>query len=149
MGLFTNVVIGRNTYTGKEEQKLKYNAASIVVSSVLALIVIIAACMWIFPQYGVWQASLSGKSVLAEAEYSRQAIVCKARAERESAVQYAQAESIRAVGAHNAVVIISTGLTPNYLQYLAIQSQKAMADSPNHSTIYIKSFSKPFSFFLA
>lgn len=33
--------------------------------------------------------------------------------------------------------IISTSLTSNYLQYLAIGAQKEMAHSPNHTQIYI------------
>lgn len=35
--------------------------------------------------------------------------------------------------------IISTSLTSNYLQYLAIGAQKEMAHSPNHTQVYIPS----------
>ena len=35
--------------------------------------------------------------------------------------------------------IIDSSLTTNYLQYLAIQTQQRMADSRNHTTVYIPS----------
>ena len=35
--------------------------------------------------------------------------------------------------------IIDSSLTTNYLQYLAIQAQQRMADSRNHTTVYIPS----------
>lgn len=35
--------------------------------------------------------------------------------------------------------IIASSLTEQYLQYLAIDAQKAMASSPNHTEIYIPS----------
>lgn len=35
--------------------------------------------------------------------------------------------------------IIDSSLTENYLQYLAIKAQEAMAGSPNHTEVYIPS----------
>ena len=35
--------------------------------------------------------------------------------------------------------IIDSSLTENYLQYLAIKAQEKMADSPNHTEVYIPS----------
>lgn len=44
-----------------------------------------------------------------------------------------------AIGIAKSQEIISGSLNTNYLQYLAIQAQEKMAESPNHSTIYIPS----------
>lgn len=91
------------------------------------------------PAYNVYSAGMHGRAQLAEANFGRQALVAKARAENEAATLYAEAEVTRAKGAAQSAAIISRSLENNtaYLQYLAIQSQKAMADSPNHTTVYI------------
>lgn len=53
------------------------------------------------------------------------------------ALKDAQIEVERAKGTAEAQRIINSTLTINYLQHEAIQAQKKMAESPNHSTIYI------------
>ncbi len=40
-------------------------------------------------------------------------------------------------GIAEAQKIINATLTPNYLQHEAIQAQLKMAESPNHTTVYI------------
>ena len=40
-------------------------------------------------------------------------------------------------GIAQAQEIINTTLTENYLQHEAINAQRAMANSPNHTTVYI------------
>lgn len=116
---------------------MKYGG--IVFSGLLVLIFFVAAGMAGCPAYNVYSAGMHGRAQLAEANFARQSLVAKARAENEAAELYAQAEVTRAQGAAKAAQIISKSLegNPNYLQYLAIQSQKEMADSPNHTTIYI------------
>lgn len=56
-------------------------------------------------------------------------------------VLIAEAEAQRKVadarGIAQAMEIINQRLTPSYIQYLAIEGQKAMVNSPNHTTIYI------------
>lgn len=49
----------------------------------------------------------------------------------------AQRKELEATGIARAQEIISNTLSVSYLQYLAIQAQKHMADSPNHTTVYI------------
>jgi regulator of protease activity HflC (stomatin/prohibitin superfamily) len=44
---------------------------------------------------------------------------------------------VQAEGIARAMEIIQAKLTPNYLQHEAIEAQKAMVGSPNHTTIYI------------
>jgi len=44
---------------------------------------------------------------------------------------------IQAEGVAKAMEIIQTKLTPMYIQHEAIEAQKAMVGSPNHTTIYI------------
>ena len=97
--------------------------------------------MFAMPQYNVWEKGLKGKAELAEAEFGRQSLVMKARSEKEAASLLAEAEVIRATGASQSAKIIGKGLetNPNYLQYLAIQAQMQMANSPNHTTVYIPS----------
>jgi regulator of protease activity HflC (stomatin/prohibitin superfamily) len=46
---------------------------------------------------------------------------------------------VEAGGITEAMKIITDSLTPQYLQYLAIEAQKGMVNSPNHTTIYIPS----------
>lgn len=63
--------------------------------------------------------------------------------EKETQKQIAQKDAeIRieeAKGIAEAQRIINSTLTPNYLQHEAIQAQLKMANSPNHTTVYIPS----------
>lgn len=51
--------------------------------------------------------------------------------------QKAQIRIVEAGGIAESQKIINSSLTNTYLQYLAIQAQKEMAGSPNHTQIYI------------
>ena len=112
----------------------------IVVAIVIILIIaFIGVIMWGIPVYSVWQQGMSGKALLREAEYSKQVLIEQAKADLESATLWAKAEVERAKGVAESTKIISGELQRNeaYLQYLAIQAQMKMADSPNHTTVYI------------
>lgn len=87
----------------------------------------IAGCMYIEPQYRVWQQRLSGEAALAEAESSRRIAIEEAKALQEAAEHKAQAEIIRARGVAEANKIISEGLggPEGYLRYLWIDSLAA------------------------
>ena len=110
----------------------------LIILIVIALI-IIAAVMIIMPQYNVWRRELAGKAELREQEYAKQIVVEQAKAELESSSLLSQAEVERAKGVAESMEIIGEKLEQNssYLQYLAIQAQIKMAESPNHTTIYI------------
>ena len=107
----------------------------------ILILCFLAGLFWIFPTYNVWRSSMSGKAQLREQEYVKQVAIEQAKAELESAKLYADAEIERARGVAESTEIISEKLQKNeaYLQYLAIQAQIKMADSPNHTTIYIPS----------
>lgn len=53
--------------------------------------------------------------------------------------QKAQIRVVDAQGIADSQVIIAKSLTDSYLQYLAIDAQKAMANGQNHTEIYIPS----------
>lgn len=53
--------------------------------------------------------------------------------------QKAQIRVQEAIGIASAQKIINATLTDKYLQHEAISAQKSLADSPNHTTIYIPS----------
>lgn len=57
--------------------------------------------------------------------------------EKEIARRDAEIRIEEAKGIAEAQKIINATLTPNYLQHEAIQAQRKMADSPNHTTVYI------------
>lgn len=61
------------------------------------------------------------------------------RTQMEVAVEKAKADKrvAEATGIAEAMAIIQAKLTPTYLQHEAIEAQKAMVNSPNHSVIYI------------
>jgi hypothetical protein len=84
---------------------------------------------------------MSGKAMLKEASWSRQVLIQEAHARLSADSLYAQAEIIRAHGVAEANTIIGGGIAGNqdYLQYLAIQAQMKMAQSPNHTTVYVPS----------
>ena len=106
---------------------------------ILVLIVVVFAGVLLagIPPYMVWSKGLAGQAQLREAEYSRQVLIEEARAEMEAAKLLREAEVERARGAAEAMEIIKQEIDDNYLMYLAIQTQKKMADSPNHTTVYI------------
>ncbi len=111
----------------------------LVAPVVVLTLIFIGGLMFGLPQYRVWQRTLSGQAELREAEYTRQVAVEEARAELDSSKLLREAEVERAKGAAEAMAIIKEGIDSAYLEYLAIQAQTKMADSPNHTTVYIPS----------
>jgi len=73
------------------------------------------------------------KKLAAEQELEKKAI------EKKIAVKNAEIRVEEAKGIAQAQKIINTTLTKNYLQHEAINAQLQMADSPNHTTVYIPS----------
>ena len=108
---------------------------------IIIVIAIVVGFFWGLPQWNVWRRGLAGKAQLKEAEWNRQIAIKEAEAELESAKLLRQAEVERAKGVAESTNIISQELeqNENYLQYLAIQAQMKMAQSENHTTVYIPS----------
>lgn len=111
----------------KEELLGLATAAYWARRAVIGTCAVVVLCLGGCPYYNVWQQELSGKAVLAEAQYSRQASVETAKAKKESASFEAESEVIRANGVKQANTIIADGLggPDGYLTYLKIQ---ALAD---------------------
>jgi len=111
----------------------------VFVGIIIFVFILIIVAMVVLPQYNVWRKKLAGQAQLKEQEYAKQIMVEQAKAELESAKLLREAEVERARGVAESMEIISEELeqNDNYLQYLAIQAQMKMAESPNHTTVYI------------
>jgi regulator of protease activity HflC (stomatin/prohibitin superfamily) len=72
------------------------------------------------------EKKLAAKQLLEEKETQREI------AQRDAEIRIEEAKGIA-----EAQKIINTTLTSNYLQHEAIQTQRAMANAPNHTTVYI------------
>jgi regulator of protease activity HflC (stomatin/prohibitin superfamily) len=72
------------------------------------------------------EKKLAAKQLLEEKETQKEI------AQRDAEIRVEEAKGIA-----EAQKIINATLTPNYLQHEAIQAQLSMAESPNHTTVYI------------
>lgn len=90
--------------------------------SFIVLLAIVAAAMFVLPQWNVWRADLAGQAALAESENARKVAIEEAKARLEAAKYYAQAEIERAKGVAEANDIVAAGLggPEGYLRYLWI-----------------------------
>lgn len=100
----------------------------------LIVLVIIAAIMFGYPRYKVWQQEMDGKAEFAKAEQNRKIKIEEARADLEAEKLNAQAEIERAKGAAKAIEIENGSITPTYIQYLWVRQQ---ADLGDKTVIYI------------
>lgn len=96
------------------------------VGGFITLVGIILTLMFGIPRYNVWNAQMSGKAKLAEANQSRQVMITEAKAKKESAIFEAEAEVERAKGMAKANQIVGNNLDghANYLMYLYIQNMQ-------------------------
>ena len=106
-------------------------AMSVVGLFILALV---AAIMFGYPRYKVWQQEMAGKAEFAKAEQNRKIKIEEARANLEAEKLNAQAEIERAKGAAKAIEIENGSITPTYIQYLWVRQQ---ADLGDKTVIYI------------
>ena len=100
----------------------------------LIILVIIAAIMFGYPRYKVWQQEMDGKAEFAKAEQNRKIKIEEARANLAAEKLNAQAEIERAKGAAKAIEIENGSITPTYIQYLWVRQQ---ADLGDKTVIYI------------
>lgn len=105
--------------------------AGIIVGAIL--IAFVGFLFWFFPTYNVWQAGMSGKAKLAEANYSRMASVATSKAHYESALFNRKTKEVDALASSNAEKIkaegiacankkIQASITPQILQYKYISA---------------------------
>lgn len=101
-----------------------------------ALILAVAALMFVLPQYSVWEQGLAGESELRRAEWNRQIAIQEAQAKEQAAEMLARAEVARARGVAEANTIIGESLKGNeaYLRWLWIDGLK---ETTNEQVIYI------------
>ena len=100
----------------------------------LIVLIIIAAIMFGYPRYKVWQQEMDGKAEFAKAEQNRKIKIEEAKANLEAEKLNAQAEIERAKGAAKAIEIENGSITPTYIQYLWVRQQ---ADQGDKTVIYI------------
>lgn len=109
------------------------NIIKILAVVLVGCVLIVAALMYILPQYKVWQKELSGKALLREAEWSKKVQIEEAMANLEAEKLNAQSEVERAKGMAEAIKIEGGALTKEYIQYLWVR-QNTFNDK---TTIYI------------
>lgn len=109
-------------------------AVFVLLTVLVGLILGIPGCMYVMPQYSVWEQSLSGKAELGKAQFNRQIKIQEAEATLEAAKHLANAEIERAKGAAEANRILGDSLKgkEEYLRYLWIEKMDS-----NKEVIYI------------
>jgi regulator of protease activity HflC (stomatin/prohibitin superfamily) len=118
------------------------NDSGFTLTGLALLILLIASAIglaiWGFPQIGVYNSTMAGKGMLAEAESTRQVKVLEAKAKLEASTMEANAEIERAKGVAAANEIIGDSLkdNPRYLQYLYITGLQEGSEKGNR-TIFV------------
>ena len=101
----------------------------------LLLIAVIALLLWGVPVYGRYQVRANAANEIQVNELRIQQTAQLVQVEK----QKAEIRIVDAEGIAKSQQIINATLTDRYLQHEAIQAQTQMANSPNHTTIYIPS----------
>jgi hypothetical protein len=101
--------------------------------AILAMALIVGLLLWGVPVYNRYQtrANEANKILVNELQIRQ--------TEQQVERQKAQIRIVDAQGIAESQRIINATLTDRYLQHEAIQAQLQMANSPNHTTIYIPS----------
>jgi hypothetical protein len=101
------------------EPKMSGGAQVAITSIILFVLIMLTVLgMWGCPKWNVYRKTLSGEAQLKEAEWSRQIAIKEAMAKHEAAEYEMKAEILRAKGAAEAMAIIDSSLTPEYIKYL-------------------------------
>ena len=103
------------------------------LAAVVAILILLAA--WGGPAYTRYQARQNAANQIQLNALRIQQTQQLVEVEK----QKAEIKITEAYGIAKAQEIINATLTDKYLQHEAIQAQEKMADSPNHTTIYIPS----------
>jgi uncharacterized iron-regulated membrane protein len=98
-------------------------------------VLVVAFLAWGIPEYGRYQTRANASNEIQVNELRIQQTEQLVQVEK----QKAQIRIVDAEGIAKSQQIINATLTDRYLQHEAIQSQMTMANSPNHTTIYIPS----------
>jgi type II secretory pathway pseudopilin PulG len=107
-----------------------------VIFALLAFVaVLVVAAMIVLPAYGRYQDRQNQSNQIQLNALKIQQTQQLVEVEK----QKAQIRVVEAEGISQAQKIINATLTDKYLQHEAINAQEKMANSPNHTTIYIPS----------
>jgi hypothetical protein len=118
--------------TGFEAGKNLARGFAVVV---IAALVILGLLLWGIPVYNRYQTRANEANKILVNELQIRQTEQLVQVER----QKAQIRIVDAEGIAKSQQIINATLTDRYLQHEAIQAQLQMANSPNHTTIYIPS----------
>lgn len=112
-----------------------FNVPAITFTSVLLLVAFIVAVMYGLPAYSRNQRLLNERNLTTvnDIQIAQTAQLVQVQKQK------AQIQIEQAKGIAQAQDIIKSTLTPAYLQYEAIEAQKAEINSDNHTVIYIPS----------
>jgi hypothetical protein len=102
---------------------------------VIAAVLVLGLVLWGVPVYNRYQTRANEANKILVNELQIRQTEQLVQVER----QKAQIRIVDAEGIAKSQQIINATLTDRYLQHEAIQAQQQMANSPNHTTIYIPS----------
>lgn len=122
-----------------EEDNLNWHNIRLMILGVVMVILVLgfSGCGldMVGRNYSRWQDRLNAENVVQLNKIAIAQFEQKIQIEQ----QKKQIRIVEAQGIAAAQEIINKTLTDKYLQHEAIESQKSMADSPNHTTVYIPS----------
>ena len=98
-------------------------------------VLVVGLLLWGIPEYGRYQTRANAANEIQVNALRIQQTQQLVQVEQ----QKAQIRIVDAEGIAKSQQIINATLTDRYLQHEAIQAQMTMANSPNHTTIYIPS----------
>jgi len=109
--------------------------SAIMILIALVAVVLLVGVMFALPMFGRYQTLQNEKNLVQVNEIRIQQQEQLIQVEK----QKAEIRIVEAGGIAESQRIINATLTDKYLQHEAIQSQEKLADSPNHTTVYIPS----------
>lgn len=112
-----------------------FNPVRILLRLAILIAIIIVVAAWGAPAYSRYQDRQNAANQIQLNALRIQQTQQLVEVEK----QKAEIKITEAYGIAKAQEIINATLTDKYLQHEAIQAQEKMADSPNHTTIYIPS----------
>jgi hypothetical protein len=107
----------------------------IVIGIAIGALVILMTMLFGFPAYGRYQDRMNESNQI----YLNQLQIQQTQQLVQVEIQKAEIRKQEAIGIAEAQHTINATLTPLYIQHEAIQAQEKMANSPNHTEIYIPS----------
>lgn len=102
---------------------------------ILLFVLVIGSLMWFIPAYSRYQARMDETNQIQINALAIQQTQQLVEVEKQKALIREQ----EAIGIAQSQKTINATLTPLYIQHEAIQAQEKMANSPNHTEIYIPS----------